>query len=182
MVEGYILLVTSADGTMATQARTTSTRTVCNNTLTVALAEKGRKVVKTSHRKEWDAEAVKMDMGLVDESWENFSKSIKSLAEREITDDFAAKYLQTKFYNPDVLAEDQSPARIKEVADLLDKYRYGMGANYSYGTAWGLVNAVTEKFTHGTGKRDPSHQFMQSYFGTGDKIKNEVLADMLAIA
>lgn len=181
VVDGYILLVTSADGTMATQARVSSTRVVCNNTLTVSLHEKNRKVVKTSHRAQWDPASVKFDMGLVDESWDKFSASIKKLAEVEVTDKFVTDYFQMKFYTPGVLAEDQSSARVKEVSELVGLYQGGMGAGMTCGTAWGIVNAVTEKFTHGTGKRDPSHQFMQSYFGRGDSIKNEVLADMMAL-
>ena len=181
-VKGYLLFVTSCDGCIANTVKFSSTRTICNNTLTVALNEKNRKVVKTSHRAQWDPESVKFDMGLVDESWDKFSASIRKLAEVEVTEKFAIDYMQKKFYNPEVLAEDQSPARIKEVSELLGLYSNGMGAGMSHGTAWGIVNAITEKFTHGTGKRDPSHQFMQSYFGRGDKIKNEVLQDMLALA
>ena len=81
-----------------------------------------------------------------------------------------------------VLAEDQPTGRIKEVATLLDRYKSGAGANYSTGTAWGIINSVTDVFTHGTGrKRDQSMQFWQNQFGRGDKIKSEVLNDMLEL-
>jgi phage/plasmid-like protein (TIGR03299 family) len=181
-VNGYLLLVTSVDGTLATTAKLTSTRTVCNNTLTVALNDNSKRVVKKSHRVEWDAAQVKMDMGLIDESWEKFSASIKKLAEVEVSDKFVTDYFQKKFYMDGVLAEDQPTGRIKEVAALLDRYKSGAGANYSNGTAWGVVNAATDLFTHGNGrKRDQSHAFWQSHFGRAEKIKNEVLADMLAL-
>lgn len=181
-VNGYLLLVTSIDGTLATTAKLTSTRTVCNNTLTVALNDNSKRVVKKSHRIEWDATQVKMDMGLIDESWENFSASIKKLAEVEVSDKFVQSYFEKKFYMKDVLAEDQPTGRIKEVATLLDRYKSGAGAQYSLGTAWGVVNAATDLFTHGNGrKRDESHTFWQSHFGRAEKVKNEVLADMLAL-
>ena len=181
-VNGYLLLVTSVDGTLATTAKLTSTRTVCNNTLTVALNDNSKRVVKKSHRVEWDAAQVKMDMGLIDESWEKFSASIKKLAEVEVSDKFVTDYFQKKFYMDGVLAEDQPTGRIKEVAALLDRYKSGAGANYSNGTAWGVVNAATDLFTHGNGrKRDQSHAFWQSHFGRAEKVKNEVLADMLAL-
>jgi phage/plasmid-like protein (TIGR03299 family) len=181
-VNGFLLLVTSIDGTLATTAKLTSTRTVCNNTLTVALNDNSKRVVKKSHRVEWDATQVKMDMGLIDESWETFAASIKKLAEVEVSDKFVTEYFQKKFYMNGVLAEDQPTGRIKEVATLLDRYKSGAGANYSMGTAWGVVNAATDLFTHGNGrKRDLSHAFWQSHFGRAEKIKNEVLADMLAL-
>jgi len=181
-VNGYLLLVTSIDGTLATTAKLTSTRTVCNNTLTVALNDHSKRVVKKSHRVEWDATQVKMDMGLIDESWEKFASSIKKLAEVKVSDKFVQDYFQKKFYIDGVLAEDQPTGRIKEVATLLDRYKSGAGAEYSNGTAWGIVNSVTDLFTHGNGrKRDQSHMFWQSHFGRAEKIKNEVLADMLAL-
>jgi phage/plasmid-like protein (TIGR03299 family) len=182
-VNGYLLLVTSIDGTLATTAKLTSTRTVCNNTLTVALNDNSKRVVKKSHRIEWDATQVKMDMGLIDESWETFAASIKKLAEVEVADNFVQKYFEKKFYMKDVLAEDQPTGRIKEVATLMNLYKSGDGAQYSKGTAWGVVNAATDLFTHGNGrKRDESHAFWQSHFGRAEKVKNEVLADMLALA
>jgi len=181
-VNGFLLLVTSIDGTLATTAKLTSTRTVCNNTLTVALNDNSKRVVKKSHRVEWDATQVKMDMGLIDESWEKFASSIKKLAETEVSDKFVQDYFQKKFYMDGVLAEDQPTGRIKEVAALLDRYKSGAGARYSNGTAWGVVNAATDLFTHGNGrKRDQSHMFWQSHFGRAEKIKNEVLEDMLAL-
>lgn len=181
-VDGYLLLVTSADGSLSTSARLTSTRTVCNNTLTVALQSGSKKVVKKSHRCAWDADQVKLDMGLVDESWEKFSASIKNLATVDITDEFATRYIQQKIYIPEVAAEDQPTQRVNEVNKLIELYNSGMGADYSRGTAWGLVNAVTERMTHGNGRRDSQKQFWESNFGRGENMKNDVLADMLALA
>lgn len=181
-VTGQLLFVTSADGTTSSQVKLVSTRTVCANTLSVALSENDRKFVKKSHRSVWDADEVKLDMGLVDESWSAFSDKIKKLTEVEVTDRFAYEYFQKKFYLPGVLAEDQPTGRTKEVAALMDLYKNGAGANMSKGTAWGIANAVSDLGTNGTGrKRDPSHQFWNSQFGKADNTKSDVLADMFAL-
>lgn len=179
-VKGFLLLVTSIDSTLATTAKFSSVRTVCNNTLTVALNEHS-KVIKKSHRTEWDPNAVKLDMGLISESWNTFSNSIKKMAEFEVTNKYVREYFQNKFLVPGVPIEDQSTAKIKEVNALIDSYNFGAGHEYSKGTAWGIVNAVTDYKTHGTGKRDPSHQFWQSNFGNNDTVKTEVFNDMLAL-
>ena len=50
MVGGYLLLSTSCDGAMATTAKFTTIRVVCNNTLSMALRAKDRKTVTISHR------------------------------------------------------------------------------------------------------------------------------------
>jgi tRNA nucleotidyltransferase/poly(A) polymerase len=39
-------------------------------------------------------------------------------------------------------------------------------------TLLNAVNAVTEQFTHGTGRHQPLHQFWDSYFGAQDQNKS----------
>jgi hypothetical protein len=48
VVNGYLLLATSCDGTLATVAMPTTVRVVCNNTLTIALRD-GVGAVKVPH-------------------------------------------------------------------------------------------------------------------------------------
>jgi phage/plasmid-like protein (TIGR03299 family) len=66
-VGGYLLLSTGADGTLATSARFTTVRVVCNNTLTMALRKDGRNntgVASVNHRSGFDADAVKNQLGI----------------------------------------------------------------------------------------------------------------------
>ena len=55
---GYILLATACDGTLATTAQFTSIRVVCNNTLAIALKGQNTSagVVKVPHSTKFDAE------------------------------------------------------------------------------------------------------------------------------
>ncbi|GEQ77475.1 hypothetical protein CTTA_4480 [Comamonas testosteroni] len=57
VVNGYLLLATSCDGTLATVAMPTTVRVVCNNTLTIALRD-GVGAVKVPHSTAFDAQAV----------------------------------------------------------------------------------------------------------------------------
>ena len=77
-ITGQLLLVTSVDGTLATQAKFVSTRVVCNNTLTIAMGETGKSVRKT-HASAWDANAFKLDLGLIDSGWENSQPTSRNL-------------------------------------------------------------------------------------------------------
>lgn len=181
VTEGFLLLVTSVDSTIATIAKMTSVRTVCNNTLTAAIKGSSKNMVRKTHASVWDPASVKIDMGLVDESWDTFSKSLKRLAEVEVTDKFAREYLQSKFYVKDVAIEDQGRGAVKQVSELIGLYTSGAGAKYSYGTAYGILQAVTDKFSHGTGKRDPNHQMWDCYFGKLDNTKTEVFNELNAI-
>ncbi len=179
--DGYLLFVTSCDLTVSNTVKFSSTRTVCNNTLSVALNDGNKRVVKQSHRSVWDPVSVKLDMGLLDESWYNFSESLKKLAELEVSDKYVRQYVQSKVYMPGIPVEDQNMARVKEADKLIELYNHGDGANFAKGSAYGILQAFTNAGTHGTGKRDPSAQFMTNFFGKFEKLKNEVFNDMIAL-
>ena len=57
-VNGYLLLATACDGTLATTAQFTSVRVVCNNTLQIALGDSDS-AVKVPRRSQFDAQAVR---------------------------------------------------------------------------------------------------------------------------
>jgi phage/plasmid-like protein (TIGR03299 family) len=83
VTNGYILLATACDGTLATTAQFTSIRVVCNNTLAVALAG-GCSAVKVPHNTTFDAQAVKKQLGISVSSGINFMYSMKTLSERKV--------------------------------------------------------------------------------------------------
>lgn len=181
-INGQLLLVTSVDGTLATQAKFVSTRVVCNNTLTVALGESGKRSVRKTHASAWDAKEFKLDLGLIDSGWETFMESVNRLTQIKVSDAFALNFFQKEFFNKELDADKQGIGNVKKVNTLMELYRNGTGAEYSKGTAYGILNATTELFTHGiTQSRDPSHQFWNSYFGKDEAVKNQVFADLLEV-
>jgi phage/plasmid-like protein (TIGR03299 family) len=62
-VNGYLLLATSCDGTLATTATPTTVRVVCNNTLTISLNGATR-AIKVPHNTRFDPQAVKKQLGI----------------------------------------------------------------------------------------------------------------------
>ena len=82
-VNGYILLATSCDGTLATTATLTSIRVVCNNTLTVAL-NGAASAVKVPHNTVFDGQAVKKQLGIAVSQWDGFMYRMKTLSERKV--------------------------------------------------------------------------------------------------
>jgi phage/plasmid-like protein (TIGR03299 family) len=181
-IDGQLLLVTSVDGTLSTQAKFISTRVVCNNTLTIALGENSKRSVRKTHSSIWEPTDFKIDLGIIDAGWEKFTSGIKSLVEKKVTDEFARQYFAETFYDKEKLAQDQGIGAIKKVNTLMELYRSGTGHEYSYGTAYGMLNAVTELFTHGISKnRDTSHQFWNSSFGKDDSIKNKIYSELMGL-
>lgn len=181
--KGYLLLVSSCDFSMSTQARYCNTRSICSNTMTIALNESSKNVVKKTHASEWDATQTKLDLGILDTAWEKFSANIKKLAEIEITDDYAKSFLVSKFYNKNLSADEQTTQTYNKVTKVMDLYKNGAGANLSGNTAWGLLNSFTNMSTHGLReKHEPSRRFWEGTFGAGDKLNTEVFNDLLALA
>jgi len=62
-VDGYLLLATACDGTLATTAQFTSVRVVCNNTLSIALGN-ATGAIKAPHRSRFDPDVVKPQLGI----------------------------------------------------------------------------------------------------------------------
>ena len=178
-IKGHLLLTTAVDGTLATTAKFVSERVVCNNTLTVALAETGKNMIKKTHKVDFDPAGVKIDLGLVDKAWETFIGNLKKMTEKKMTDDKVLEFYQKIFFKPDVAAADQSWGVTRKIDEMVSLYNTGAGADLCKGTAWGVLNAVTNGFTHGSGKRNPSHQFWESYYGANDTIKTNVYNKLL---
>jgi phage/plasmid-like protein (TIGR03299 family) len=171
-VSGHLLLTTSVDSSIKTSARFVSTRVVCQNTLSIALAENSvRDIISISHRKQWDPTAVKINLGLLDKSWIEFMNSINKLVQVKITDKQSENFFQN------LVLENKKPeptrTELRKVEKLMELYKNGIGSDMSYGTAWGLLNAVTELNTHGTGRKGESHQFWDAEFGGQNEIKTK---------
>lgn len=179
-VKGHLLLVTAVDGTMATTAKFVSTRVVCNNTLTVAMGGLSSKpMVKVTHRKDFDPSAVKIDLGVLDASWERVMGNFRKLAEKRMSAEEIRKFYEDQLFDPEHQFDDQSWGVIREVNRLTAFAEGGSGSSMSAGTAWGALCGATELYTHGAGKRDASHRFWHSYNGNDESKKLDMFRSLL---
>lgn len=179
-IDGHLLLTTAVDGTMSTQARFTSTRVVCNNTLTIALAGAStRPVIRVTHKRDFDADAVKIDLGLIDKGWADFMKNMKALANKKMSAAQTRKFFEEQLFDEQKSVHDQTWGVVREVTRLSDLALGGSGSDAYKGTAYGALCAVTEHYTHGTGKRDPSRQFWDSYVGNGEMKKQAMFRELM---
>lgn len=112
---GYILLATACDGTLATTAQFTSIRVVCNNTLAIAL--KGQNlsagVVKVPHSTKFDAEKIKQQLGISVRAWEDHMYEMKQLSQCKVTQTEAAAYFDAVFNNTSLSVPEQEDGIIQ---------------------------------------------------------------------
>lgn len=177
---GNVLLSTSCDGSVATQAAFVSTRVVCNNTLTVAMGKEATNRVKVSHRMVFDPLKIKQQMGLIDSAWESFKDNILTLQKIKMTDNDAVRFVQN------VLAAD--PAKItdaeqRQIGKVIGLYSgKGMGSMTCHGNAYGILNAFTEHVDHHGSQHNDSSRLWNTFHGKGADLKIEVYDELLKMA
>ncbi|VVD61810.1 phage/plasmid-like protein [Pandoraea eparura] len=176
-VNGYLLLATACDGTLATTAQFTSVRVVCNNTLAIAL-DNNVGAVKVPHRSQFNAQAVKRQLGIAVSSWDAFMVRTKALAERKVSDTTAEAFFRrvltystTSTADRDAIAVNERA--VKAVGELYAGRGKGATLASAAGTAWGLVNAITEHVDHHRRARSDDHRRDAAWFGAGAALKQQ---------
>ncbi|MDZ7852296.1 MAG: DUF932 domain-containing protein [Halomonas sp.] len=183
-VNAYLLLATSCDGSLATVATPTSVRVVCNNTLTIAVDGMSQGV-RVPHSTEFDARRVKQQLGISVAQWDDFMYRLKTLAERKVSQSEAKAYFQSVICNTDETLDD--PARLPNVRALnrVQSLYHGEGRGSqlctAQGTAWGLLNAVTEYVDHEKRARSNDYRMDSAWFGQGASLKDKALASAMAL-
>lgn len=186
MVLGYLLLATSCDGTLATTATPTTIRVVCNNTLTIAV-NRATQAIKVPHSTKFDAQAVKQQLGVAVSQWDSFMYRMRTLSERKVKSHEAMNYfLQVLCDTPP--ANDGKPMvlsnerALNKVKSLYEGQGHGAEMASAKGTAWGLLNAVTEYVDHEKRARSNEHRMDSAWFGQGATIKQRALESALQLA
>lgn len=180
-VDGYLLLATGCDGSLATTAQFTSVRVVCNNTLQVSINEgiaKGQQV-KVEHRTKFDAQAVKSQLGLTVSAWDDFMYRMKALANRKVTTSESDAFFEKLFTN--IETGVQNTQIMNQVKKLYEGAGMGSTLESSQGTAWGLVNAVTEYSDHHRRARSNDNRLNSAWFGVGATLKQKALNDAMML-
>jgi len=179
VMQGYLLLATACDGTLATTAQFTSIRVVCNNTLAIALND-GRDAVKVPHSTSFDAQAVKQQLGVTVSTWDTFMYRMKQLAERKVTDQEAET-----FYRQVMGSSDEATSHYERVMSrmmaLFEGQGLGAELSSSKGTAFGLLNSVTQYVDHERRARTPEHRLDAAWFGQGAGLKQRALDQALCV-
>ena len=165
-VGGYLLISTSADGSLSTEVRRTTVRVVCRNTLQMARGEKA--AFKITHRSKFDADQVKEFMGLNETAWTQFKRDMVKLANTTVTNDTAERVLKELFKSPET-------SGYKKVMDLFNGAGIGSDLDGSVGTAWGLINSVTEYADRHVRATSEANRFVSSQWGPGAQLKAQAL-------
>ncbi|MBO0494515.1 DUF932 domain-containing protein [Pseudomonas sp. Marseille-Q1929] len=177
-VNGYLLLATSCDGTLATTATPTTVRVVCNNTLSISLNGASH-AIKVSHSTRFDPRAVKKQLGIAVSQWDEFMYRMRALAERKVQTKEALCFFMDVLCDtgandpiPNVLPNKRA---MEKVQNLYEGKGQGADLESARGSAWGLLNAVTEYVDHERRARSSEYRMDSAWFGQGAVIKQKAL-------
>lgn len=170
----YLLLATSFDGGLATTAKFTAIRVVCNNTITVALSKDtdAERATKVRHTSSFDANAVKKSLGLAYGSWNKWLATAKRAAEAPLA------LVDAENFTADIAActipkgaDNRDNKAFKKIMDLFQGQ--AIGSDLTGGaTAWQWLNSVTEYVDHHKGRAADS-RMNRAWFGDGDALKTK---------
>ena len=177
-VGGFLLLSTSCDKSLATTARFTSVRVVCNNTL--SLATKSSDYVSFTHLTQWDSTKMHDRIAQQVESFGAFMEMAKHLKKQKCDSAAAQNFLKQILFTSKEL-ETMEPASIekyrpyKRIMELFDGEAKGWSLDGVRGTKWGLLNSITEYLDHHSPARSDDARLNSAWFGNGDAIKNKAV-------
>lgn len=188
----YVLLATSCDGSMATQAQFTSIRVVCANTLALA-HRNSASAIRVKHSTTFDATKVRIDLGLADATWQEFTQNAARMAMRPLTRREAVMILVDSMGDRAQFDADSKQYGASEAIALQPNYRgmasimelfngKGMGSQLATanGTAWGLVNAATQHFDYDAGRKADT-RLQSAWFGINAGRKQAIVDSALAL-
>lgn len=171
-VDSYLLFSNPHQYGKSLNVRFTPIRVVCNNTLTLSLNMTAKNEVKLNHRRVFDPEMVKQQLGIAHEKFEMYKEVARFLSKKRATQADMIQYFNNVF--PVANAKKRE---VKEYADLsrtaktaFDVVQTQPGANFAEGSWWQALNAVTYTTDHLLG-RSADTRMQSAWFGSNQTKK-----------
>jgi phage/plasmid-like protein (TIGR03299 family) len=172
-VTSYLLVNTSHDGSIAIQASVTPVRVVCANTLNLALGSGvGRnRSVKQSYKirhtqtAQGKIQAAREALGLANKYLDEFDKMAHELIQREIDNDTFNAILRAAYPLPEGNKKG-AMSKWNTKIELIEDIYNGQTNHMIAGTAWGALNAMTERIDwYRTGRKGSSESVLAGASG-----------------
>ena len=180
-VNSYLLVNTSHDGSIAIQASVTPVRVVCANTLNLALGSGvGRnRSVKQSYKirhtqtASGKIQAAREALGLANAYMDEFDKLAQEMIQQTVSNDKFQDIIRMAYPMPEA---DKKGALSKWNTKLeqLEEIYVGQFNNTIAGTAWGALNALTERIDwHRNGRKGSNEAVLAGASGFDPMVNAE---------
>lgn len=154
ILEHYILLSSSHDGSLAVRIGFTPIRVVCNNTLSLAHESKASRLLRAKHIKGVleTLEDIRDTINLAQQEFVATVDQYKRLASKQVNSTELVKYVRLVFC---LKERERTPAQQKQekiVPSVVRLFEYGRGSRMAGKTYWGAYNAVNEYLNYFRGE------------------------------
>lgn len=179
-IDSYLLFSNFHKYGFSTDVRFTPIRVVCNNTLTLSLNSTVERMVKISHRREFQPEDVKSMLGIATDKLSKYKEMAQFLGSRRATKEKAMDYFTTIF--PTAATDSDGEIKVSRNAKTaLEIMDVQPGADFAKGTFWQLFNTVTYMTDHTLG-RTADNRLTNAWYGHNKKLKTLALETAVEMA
>jgi phage/plasmid-like protein (TIGR03299 family) len=212
VIEPYVLLANSHDGSMALRMVPTSVRVVCQNTLNLALGRAGSTGVTIRHLDSLEdrVQEARENLGVILERVEHFQEEVDALAATSLSDAQAKTYFSEVFDLPapgrlldrmldsqedrgrfmkELLEAHAERTERQKAADarLLEALMEGFHGETNClpgieGSAWAALNAVTDYADHEGRGAGTDSRLNSAWFGEANALKQRAFTAALQLA
>ena len=175
-VESYLLFTNPHKYGWSIDVRFTPIRVVCNNTLTLSLNTQSSKIVKVSHRREFDGDLVKETLGVAKEKLAKYKEMAAYLGSKRFNDESVVDYFTRVFPVSGSKKEISKNASI--ALEIMDQQP---GAEFAEGSWWQAFNAVTFMTDHMIG-RNADNRLTSAWYGANKNLKTKALETAVEFA
>jgi len=180
-VNTYLLVNTSHDGSIAIQASVTPVRVVCANTLNLALGSgvgRNRNIkqsfkIRHTQTAQGKIQAAREALGLANVYMDEFDKLAQQMIEQTVSNDKFQEIIRLAYPEPEA---DKKGALSKwnNKLEQIEQIYVGPYNNTIAGTAWGTLNALTERLDwHRQGRKGTNEAVLAGASGFDPMVNAE---------
>lgn len=178
-VDSYLHFTNFHKYGFSTDVRFTPIRVVCNNTLTLSLNTKVEKMVKISHRREFDGDNVKLMLGIAHEKLAKYKEMATFLGSKRAKNEDVVEYFKRIFPTGENAKKQNELCRNAKTA--LSIIETQPGAEFAEGSWWQIFNTVTYMTDHLLG-RSSDTRLTSAWYGHNKGLKTKALETALEMA
>lgn len=180
-VNTYLLVNTSHDGSIAIQASVTPVRVVCANTLNLALGSgvgRNRNIkqsfkIRHTQTASGKIQAAREALGLANVYMDEFDKLAQEMIQQTVTNDQFMKMVELAYPVPEENKKG-AMAKYQNKIDLIEYIYTGPYNDTIAGTAWGALNALTERLDwHRQGRKGSNEAVLAGASGFDPMVNAE---------
>ena len=177
-VESYLHFTNFHRFGFATDVRFTPIRVVCNNTLTLSLNTKVERMVKISHRREFNGDNVKLMLGVAAEKLAKYKEMATFLGSKRYTNENMVDYFNRVFPVTGAASKKEISKSASTALAIVDTQP---GAEFARGSFWQLFNTTTYMTDHIIG-RSADSRLSSAWYGYNRGLKTKALETAMEMA